>query len=98
MFLFDMKNYRWLSMFMRTCLAALDWNHNSDRATKLSKDGKPVYRIKIDRYGNNSVVPVKVTKSYQWQTDIFQSCVNGLMTGQIPQHQVLILSSVYLHF
>ena len=83
---------------MMTCLAALDWNNNSDRPAKLSKDGKPLYRVKIDRYGNNSVVPVKVTKSYQWQTDIFQACVKGLMTGQIPQHQVSIQSSFYLLF
>ena len=74
-------------MLMRTCLACLDWNQNTNRALKLDKSGNPVYRVKIDRSGNKSVVPVKAKKSYTWQKDIFASCVEGLMTGQIPQHR-----------
>ena len=77
----------WLSMLMRTCLACLDWNHNTNRTVKLDKSGHPVYKVKIDRSGNKSVVPVKAKKSYTWQKDIFASCVEGLRTGQIPQHQ-----------
>ena len=75
-------------MIMRTSLAGLDWNYNVNRVQKLSESGVPVYRIKVDRSGNRSVVPVKVKKSYQWQTDLFDCCVEGLRTGQIPNHQV----------
>ena len=81
---------------MRTCLAGLDWNHNADRHQKLSNKGDPLFRIKVDRSGKKSVVPVKVKKNYQWQTGIFQSCVDGLVTGQIPQDQVFIQCIVLL--
>ena len=84
------SHFSWLSMFIRTCLAGLDWNNNTDRAQKLSSTGKPLFRVKIDRYGNSSVVPVKVKKCYQWQKDIFQACLNGLKTGEVPQHQVCV--------
>ena len=78
----------WLGMIMRTCLACLDWNNNVHRSQKVSKTGAPVYRIKVDRSGKKSVVPVKVKKCYKWQDTIFQNCVDGLRTGNIPQHQV----------
>ena len=75
-------------MLTRTCLAALDWNSNVGRAQRVSATGKLQYRIMVDRFGTRSVVPVKVEKSYQWQTDIFEKCVEGVKTGIIPQHQV----------
>ena len=63
-------------------------HNNVHRSQKVSKTGAPVYRIKVDRSGKKSVVPVKVKKCYKWQDTIFENCVDGLRTGNIPQHQV----------
>ena len=54
----------------------------------MSKTGAPVYRIKVDRSGKKSDVPVKVKKCYKGQDTILQNCMDGLRTGNIPQHQV----------
>ena len=74
-------------MFIRTCVAAIDWNSNTDREQKCDSSGNPLYRIKKDRFGKKSIAPVKVKKDFQWQTDIFDACVDAMATGNIPHHQ-----------
>ena len=84
-------SYSWLSMFIRTCVAAIDWNSNTDREQKCDSSGNPLYRIKKDRFGKKSIAPVKVKKDFQWQTDIFDACVDAMATGNIPQHQYPVI-------
>lgn len=84
-------SYSWLGMFVRTCVAAIDWNHNADRPQKKDANGNLLYRIKKDRFGKNSIAPVKVEKDYQWQNDIFDACVKAISSDNIPQHQYPVL-------
>ena len=37
----------WLSMIIRACLCALDWNYNVKRPHKLDEFGKAMYREKV---------------------------------------------------
>ena len=41
-------NYSWLGMLMRSILAAIDWNENSDRSFKISSTGEPIYKRKVE--------------------------------------------------
>ena len=76
---------------MRMCLAALDWNNNVNRQQKVSKNGEPLFRIKVDRSGNRTVVTVMEQKDYSWQTEIFDSILAGIKNDEIPKHQVFHL-------
>ena len=49
--------YSWISMFMRPCVAAIDWN--STTAYLRRQTAKT-----ISRYGNRSIAPVKVDEDY----------------------------------
>ena len=80
-------SYGWLGMYIRTCIAALDWNSNTERAQKVNSKGELMYRIKVNRFGIRTVVPVKVEKSYHWQDSIFQSCVSAFEAEDIPHHE-----------
>ena len=84
-------SYSWLGMFVRTCVAAIDWNHNADRPQKKDANGNLLYRIKKDRFGKNSIAPVKVEKEYRWQNNIFDACVKAISSDNIPQHQYPVL-------
>ena len=39
--------YSWLGMLIRSALAAIDFNSNIQRKTKMSDDGKPLYKMKV---------------------------------------------------
>ena len=80
-------SYSWLGMFVRTCVAAIDWNSNADRPQKRDAKGNLLYRIKKDRFGKKSIAPVKVEKDFKWQEELSDSCVEAIATGNIPQHQ-----------
>ena len=53
---------RWLSMYMRSILAVLDFNHNVDRPQKCV-DGKPIYKMKVIY---KTVIQENKVKSYRW--------------------------------
>ena len=42
-----MMLYSWLSMVMRACLVALDWNDSIDRRHKALETGELMYREKV---------------------------------------------------
>ena len=44
--------------------------------------------FKKDRVGNVTVVPVREQKSSAWQDEIFQTCVDSLISGTIPNPKV----------
>ena len=39
--------FSWLGQLMYSIVAALDWNYNVNRAGKVSKDGKQLYKSKV---------------------------------------------------
>ena len=39
--------YSWLGMLLRSCVAALDFNFNVNRGTKVSTDGNQMYKMKV---------------------------------------------------
>ena len=84
-------------MCMRTCVAAIDWNSNTNRPQKVDVDGNPLYRIKVDRYGNNAIAPVKVEKSDDWQTDVFDACIEAVTLQQVPTHQYPVVDEDTIH-
>ena len=86
-----------MSMYIRICVAAIDWNRNTNRPQKVDVNGNPLYRIKVDRYGNNAIAPVKVEKSNEWQTDAFDACIEALILEQIPTHQYPVVDEDSIH-
>merc|ERR1719186_946722 len=48
--------YSWLGMLIRSALAAIDFNANIHRKSKMSADGKPMYKMKVDRTGTKVTV------------------------------------------
>jgi len=72
-------------MLIRSALAALDFNANIQRKTKMSEDGKPLYKMKVDRTGTKvTVVLQKVRKDYSFQKNILDLCVECLEAGVVP--------------
>ena len=46
--------------------------------------------IQVDRTGSNvSVVPVKEAKTHDWQNAIHQLCIDSLISGNIPDPEVI---------
>ena len=73
-------------MYIRTCVAAIDWNSNTNREQKCDSSGNPLYRTKKDRFGKK-----KVKKDFKWQKDIFYACVDAMATGNIPHLQYPVI-------
>ena len=40
-------SFSWLGMLVRSAVAAMDFNFNVNRKSKISTDGKPMYKIKV---------------------------------------------------
>ena len=73
-------------MFIRTCIAAIDWNSNTNREQKCDSSGNPLYRTKKDRFGKK-----KVKKDFKLQKDIFYACVDAMATENIPHLQYPVI-------
>lgn len=77
--------YSWLGMLLRSCVAALDFNFNVNRGTKVSTDGNQMYKMKIDRTGGKmTIVYQKVKKDYSFQDNILELCIDSLEKKRIP--------------
>ena len=59
---------------------------------------------KKDRMGNVTVVPVREEKRNIWQEEIYEMCVDSLVSGNIPKPEVIeiffknILWLLYLRY
>ena len=89
---------------MRSILAAIDWNENSDRAYKISDNGEPIYKrkvnccqffswhsnnLQIDRAGKKlTVVAVKEAKDLSYQDEIVETCIKFMDEDIIPDVDV----------
>ena len=40
-------SFSWLGMLVRSAVAAMDFNFNVNRKSKISTAGKPMYKIKV---------------------------------------------------
>lgn len=73
-------------MMMLSVVCVLDWNHNVDRPGKKDKNGKQLFKSKIDRTRKKTVITeVKVAKSYEYQDVIHQNCLDCLLEDNIPK-------------
>ena len=89
---------------MRSVLAAIDWNKNSDRPYKISDNGEPIYKrkvnsynffswqndiLQIDRAGKKlTVVAVKEGKDLSFQDEIIEACLKFMEEDTIPDVDV----------
>jgi len=78
-------SYSWLSMHIKSCVAAIDFNWNVDRPLKVNEAGNLMYRKKVDRGGTVCrAIPVRVDKSDTWQDKIMEACLEALENDSIP--------------
>ena len=76
-------SYSWISMIIRSVLAAIDMNNSVDRGQKMTKTGNPVYKIDCDRNGKKwRIRQVKKDKDYEWREDLLQL----VLTHAGPRH------------
>ena len=89
---------------MRSVLAAIDWNKNSDRHYKVTDTGEPIFKrkvydrdqnfnhksnIQIDRAGKKlTVVAVKEDKDQSFQDEIIKACLKFMNEDTIPDVDV----------
>ena len=76
-------------MLIRNTIAVLDYNHNVERKSKIDKDGKTLFKMKVDRALKNvTVVEQKKQKDFSFQQNILDLCLNCLEKEEVPKPTV----------